>query len=343
MIPSKLRTAIIGFGKIASGYARDLQMAKYMKYSTHAQVLADHPDFSLEIVVDPDEESLNDAKITWGVKQTVQSIGEAIDRDRIDVVIVATPPSQRKNIIDSFPNLRGVLFEKPLSSDFQSAVKLGRKIREKKLLAQVNLIRRADKRTREFAAERLVREIGIPQSVFGLYGNGLINNGTHLVDLSRMLFGEVEYVQSIGAEGAFREGPIDNDLNFPFTLKMQSGLLVSFQPVRFSNYRENGLVIWGDKGRLEYLHGGITLLKSKVAPNRMISNSNEVVVDDAEKIESTLGEAIYEMYSNLAAAIRNKVELFSPIDSALETERVVDSLLDSARNGDTKVIINASL
>jgi len=34
-------------------------------------------------------------------------------------------------------------------------------------------------------------------------------------------------------------------------LSMRSGLDVSFQPLRFARYRENGLIAWGEQGRFD--------------------------------------------------------------------------------------------
>ena len=71
------------------------------------------------------------------------------------------------------------------------------------LLVQVNLLRRADECFRELAAGRMVELIGRLQAAQGLYGNGLINNGTHMVDLVRMLFGEVEEAKAVNATAGF--------------------------------------------------------------------------------------------------------------------------------------------
>ena len=54
----------------------------------------------------------------------------------------------------------------------------------------------------------LNKDIGKIQSAFGLYGNGLNNNGTHLIDWSRMFLGEVNWVQAIANGECLKEGPI---------------------------------------------------------------------------------------------------------------------------------------
>mgnify|MGYP001412936739 CR=1 FL=1 len=53
----------------------------------------------------------------------------------------------------------------------------------------VNYWRRADRLFQALAAGGLTEHVGSPQAVFGLYGNGLVNNGGHLIDFLRMLLG----------------------------------------------------------------------------------------------------------------------------------------------------------
>lgn len=336
-----LRTVLLGFGKIGAGYAADSRMANYFKYSTHAQVLKDHPQFSLEAVVDSDPEVCLSAVHDWKVKQAVVSIDQLKNRGEIDVLVMATPPTKRLGIAEKFSNLKAVLIEKPLANSFVEAEKLGEVLRQRRIIAQVNFLRRADIQTRNFANGCLFDEIGKPQFATGVYGNGLINNGTHMIDLVRMLLGEIVSVQSLGAENQFEEGPIKGDRNFSFLLKLKNGLLVSMHPLHFSHYRENGLEVWGEKGKLEYMHGGLTLLKSPLLPNRMMENTSEIACDHSVKIASTLGTAIYEIYTNLADAIHEAKPLLSPFESGLKTVKVVEALFLSAAQSNKEICLES--
>ncbi len=328
---SKFKTILVGFGKISSGYASDAQMAKNMKFSTHIQVLKEHPDFALEAVVDPCTEACRQAKDEWGVSEVYSNLGAIKEPERFEVAVIASPPETRSEIFNSLPKLKGVLLEKPIAVDFDSAKLFAKKLKERKLLCQINLLRRADFITRKLAAGKLSEDLGTIQALFGVYGNGLINNGTHMIDLVRMLCGEVKSVQSNAETNSFEEGPIKNDSNFAFNLNLKSGIVANFQPIRFSAYRENGIELWGEKGRLEYLHGGLTLLKANLEVNKMHSDQKQIALDNTTKIETSLGNAMYQMYENLAQALKSNEPLFSPIESALKTAEVVDALLQSKR------------
>lgn len=345
---AKLSTLLVGFGRIAQGYAADPQMSRSFRYSTHAQVLRDHPGFSFDAVVDPVVEKLHAAEKDWSVPHVAESLEALSNRETIEVAVLATSPGHRLEALNALPSLKAVLVEKPLGRDLDDAAHFCRVCDERNILVQVNLLRRADERTRELASGRLKDELGAIQAISGVYGNGLKNNGTHMIDLIRMLVGEVRAVTAIGSE-SFEEGP-DGDINFPFALTLEN-ICVTMQPLKFSHYRENGLDIWGTNGRLQYMHGGLTIVKHGLSPNRMLSDEMEVASDCTESMATTLGEAMYEMYSNLAECLHARSQeqkraggqqcpyLFSPADSALQTTRVVDALLQSFREGGTTIAV----
>lgn len=332
----KLKTVLVGFGRIGAGYASDPKMAKYFRYATHAQVLQEHPKFSFEGIIDP-REDLSVLARQWNVERFASSFDSFEYKENVDVLVLATPPEHRLSIISQFPNLKAVILEKPIASNMETAVQLMEYLCFRKILTQVNLMRRADVFTRSLAKGGLEAQVGVVQAVFGQYGNGLRNNGTHIVDLLRMIFGEVESVQALNVKKAFAEGPLNNDLNVSFEIVFKSGELATIQPLKFRYYRENALQFWGAKARLDYMHGGITIMKSGIAPNRMLSTENELAVDSVEGIESTLGHALYQIYSNLSAALSNEEDLFSPIESALETQRVIEAICDSVKKDGTKI------
>lgn len=334
MNKSPLRTLIVGFGRIAQGHAFDAVMAKTMKYATHAQVLKDHPGYSLEAVIDPNEEALSLAKQYWRIPKAFKRLEDLPEPNNIDVAVLATHPQDRLNYLEYLPNLKAVLVEKPLGIDFSDAAKFVSYCQQRKLPTQVNLTRRADSCTLHLAKGKLRELIGLTQIVHGVYGNGVKNNGTHMIDLIRMLFGEIERVQALPLSTSFIEGPLQHDLNFPFILQLLHGLTIVMQPLHFSNYRENGLDIWGEKGRFEYMHGGLTLTHYPSGPNRALDKTNEVAIDKPMTIASTLSTALWEMYDNLYKVVcGHENRLLSPVESAFETLKVIESAIKSHESG----------
>ena len=327
---ARLRTAVIGFGRVGSGYAEDQAMARYYKYATHAQVLADHPLYEWLAVIDPAAAARQDASTNWKVRHTAARLSDigALAND-IEVAIVATPPETRLDFLDQLPALRAVLVEKPLGRTLADGDAFARYCRERGILVQVNLWRRADQTLRHLADGELRTLIGAAVCGFGVYGNGLLNNGLHMVDLVRMLLGEVTSVMALSPDQILAGSPIADDINVSFALELVGGTVLTLSPLPFTNYRENGLDLWGAEGRLSIYNEGLTISYFQRRDNRAMTGEREVAADKPAYLESTVGTAFYHMYSNLAAAIAGEAQLWSPAESALRSSAVVEAIRQS--------------
>jgi predicted dehydrogenase len=323
------RVALVGFGRMAAGYASDLAMAKYYRYAAHAQVLRDHPRLDWRVVIESDPIARKVALKNWGVPTVVSSVEDlGISASEIDIVVLATPPSIRLGITSRLPNLRAVLAEKPLGVNLSSAHEFHNDCSERDLMMQVNFWRRADRGLRELANGGLTDLIGEPMVVNCFYGNGLLNNGCHMVDLVRMFFGEIRTYRVIDSGALTNNGPIPGDTNPAFCLQMHSGLIVTFSPIDFRLYRENGLIIWGSNGRLDILNEGLLVRHFPAVCNRAMSGEREIANDAGTDLQSTVGDALYWMYDNLLDALEldDRQILYSSASSALETSRWVDEI-----------------
>lgn len=344
MTHRRLPTALIGFGKMASGYASDPLMARYYPYSTHAQVLAQHEAFEWRAVVDPNPQARTSARSGWSVPcvaATVSGLGEVASG--IEVAVLATPPDTRLSLLDSLPNVKAILVEKPLGVDASGSRSFLGACHARGILVQVNIWRRADETFRALAAGGLHERIGQPQAASILYGNGLLNNGTHMVDFARMLFGEVESVQCVGAAAAQVEGPLPGDANPAFALNFSSGLCANFLPLRFADYRENGLLVWGRRGRLDILNEGLTLAHYPLRPNRAMSGEREIAADCPQVIPSTVGVALRHMYTNLAQTLAGTAALHSSGASAWATSQVVEAVRQAPLSGERVALTRGGL
>ena len=324
----RYKTVLIGFGRMAAGYADDPANARWYSYATHAQVLRDHPAFDWVAVVDPSAEARALAASRWGVPITAGSLEELSNAASIEIAVIATPPATRTGLLDHLPALRAVLVEKPLGVNLAAATIFVEDCIKRGIVGAVNFPRRYDPELITLANGGLVQSIGEPQAVFGTYGNGLRNNGSHLIDLVRMLLGPVVEAHAVVGGHRFVEGPIAGDSNFPFFMLLESGLSVSLQPLAFSAYREVGLDIWGGMGRVQLLHESLTLLTTPIADNRQLTGARELMHEASVHRHSGLGRALYLAYDNLASAIGGDASLLSPLENGLATMRVVESLME---------------
>ena len=332
-----LRSAIVGFGKIGAGYADDPIMARHIRYSTHVQVLSEHPGFDLVAVVDSSPEARDVARSRWNIEACFEDTEALAEFAEIDLAVIATPPDDRLAAIDPLPNLKAVVVEKPLGRDLEQGAALLDHCRGRGILVQANLWRRADEVYRDLASGGLEERIGRPQAAFGVYGNGLLNNATHMVDFAAMLLGEVTAVQAIGPARPRAGNPISGDSDQGFALVTQSGAVATWLPLDFDHYREVSLDIWGTAGRCEMLLEGLLARCSPRQPNRAVQGASEIGSDGPVAVRSTVGEALWHLYDNLVDALNGSATLWSPGENALRAERVAAAVLRSADMGGAEV------
>lgn len=327
--------AIIGFGKVAAEYAEDPLMARHYPVATHAQALASHPLFEWRAVVDPRPESRRLAQEKWGVASAFSTVRALAQAGTIDLAVLATPPEARLDAVELLPGLRAVIVEKPLGRTLAEARAFVDACQKRNIQIQVNYWRRADDDFRRLAAGGMQEAVGGVQAVFGVYGNGLRNNGSHMIDFCRMLFGEISSAEAIGGIVRRPDAPIAGDIDVPFRLSFESGLCAAFQAVDFADYRENSLDIWGRKGRLQVLQEGLSIQHAYRRENRAMRGEWEVASDAAEARTTSVGQAFRRLYDHTAAMLDSGAAAISSADSALRTETAVEAISASAlRFGD---------
>lgn len=329
----RYRTALVGVGKVGASYANDPLTQRFYQYISHAQVLANHPSFAWDAAVDPNASALAEAQARWGFRHAARTIEELIAQYDPEVLVIATPPTVRLDPVVACPNLKAVLCEKPLGNSIEEAKSFLDHCDARNILVQVNLWRRCDELYGRLAAGHLQELIGRPQAAHGVYGNGLLNNGTHIVDMCRMMLGEVAEVSVLGLVEKHNDLPLANDFDVSFSLTLADGMVVTLQALDFRFYREIALDIWGENGRLELLNEGLTNRLSRRAPHRALVGADEIAVDAPEMLAPTVGDALYRVYDNLAAALRGDESLRSSGASAWSTAVIIDAIRKCAEAG----------
>ena len=326
---------------IGAGLAADRKMANHFDYATHAQVLRDHPSFDWLAVVDPSPEARRAAE-SWGVPIVVPTVRELPATLRPEVVVIATKPNERDPELAKLNGLKLVILEKPLAHSAKAAAALLSSFDERLVAVQVNLFRRAEATTRSLSLGGLEDRIGDPQAVFGVYGNGLRNNAVHMIDLVRMLLGEVKKVHALGPITLLDNASVPGDISLPFALTLDTNVCATLQPLDFSHYREVGLDIWGTRGRLEILQEGLLTRVSSTAPHRALETDHEIACDRAKTLSGEYSRALYSLYDNAAEWLANGTPLVSPGTNALTNEVVLDAVVRSANAGGTAISVTSN-
>jgi predicted dehydrogenase len=209
---------------------------------THCGAYTAHPETTLVAVADP--QRAQSAAERWNARPYADP-HELLAAEQPEIVSVATPDHTHAELVEAClntPSVRAVLAEKPLALALADAERLAA---TERVLA-VNY-------TRRFAPafQRLAAELGAIQHVSGVYVKGLKHNGTHWLDLLRMLAGEPTVVR--GWDRLHEPGE-DPSLDAELTLENGAGVrLAALDTTRFTAF-EMDLVL--EHGRVRILEGG---------------------------------------------------------------------------------------
>lgn len=335
-VDSRMRVLIVGFGAIAQRYALDRVMARWFPFATHAQVLQAHPEFELTAVVDRDEQARGEAREKWGIKETVAHLEDLRDADQYDILVLATPPEVYLECLDVAPNIKAVVVEKPLGLSVDIARDFLNRCESTNILVQVNFPRRADRVMRSLV-KALPENLGEIQMATALYGNGLINNGSHVIDWARMFLGEVSWVSTFSEAPIVHESPFADDFNIPFVAGFENKSYLTASPLKFSHFRENSLDIWGSRGRLSFYQEGLMAKSYSLSEHRFSSDSREIPSDRPDVFLTDQGRAMYELYDNLYRCLTRNELLCSPGISALRVMEIIEAIRYSHSKGGVSV------
>ena len=192
------RALIVGCGKIAGGYNRGPDDAMVL---THALAYRNHPGCKLAACVDSNAEVLADFAARWDVPRTYLSLDQALDSERFDIVSVCSPTGTHlatlRRLLQARPH--AVFAEKPLDGDAKQAREIGAQFAAQEIPVAVNFTRRFDEAMH--ALRQSIREgrYGTLHSVVGWYGRGVVNTGSHLIDLVNYLTEREPTIEHVGA------------------------------------------------------------------------------------------------------------------------------------------------
>ena len=241
-----MRAAIIGCGKIASGFADDPLMRGDV--FTHAEAYVRCPDTQLAAVADVDPVRARACAERWRVPVWHTSVRALLEDVRPEVVSICTPDETHAQVAEEVLRygcgLKALLIEKPMAlteSDASGVLKLAR---ERGVVLAVDFMRRHARNMQ--AVRELIRagRIGTVESIQGLYGKGVLHNAVHWFDLVRMLTGEAAWVEAWN-----RLGDSETDPTLDVRLGLSGGAVATLAGCRAEAYSVFEMDIVGTRGR----------------------------------------------------------------------------------------------
>jgi predicted dehydrogenase len=184
------RAAIVGCGRIGTGTG-DPSLGR-SRIKSHAEAYLDLPNADLVGLCDPDAAPLARASSAWGVAAAFDDVATLLATTHPDLLSICAPPSEHVGILRLAieAGVKGVILEKPVAPDLATAHEALALVQASKTRVAVNYTRRFPPAYR--AAIETVRSGGLGriQHVHGIYTKGIVNNGSHMIDLLRAMLGD---------------------------------------------------------------------------------------------------------------------------------------------------------
>lgn len=232
----------------------------------HARAFSQHPRFRLTAAVDPEESCLENFRKEWDVPRGFHHLEEMLSDGAPDVIALCSPSEfhfpQIRQILAETRRLRLLFVEKPICLKAEELSEIRRWTRESGMPIMVNHTRRFDPPHRRLAEWIRSNQFGPLLEGFCTTYGGWLNNGTHWVDLLRMLFPQEPRVLSAQPVG-FGRGS-DADLR----VELQVGdAAVHLQPVNEKHYQIFEAEFRFKQGRVRILDFGKWIEAEEVRTN----------------------------------------------------------------------------
>lgn len=188
-----LKVIIIGCGKIAGGFKNDYFSNRPL---THASAFSLDKRFQILSCVDTNPDKLELFMKKWEINYGYKSIDDAFQNNFFDMAVISSPSIFHESHLLTLLNynIKLVLCEKPLGLNYQNCKSIVEEFHKKNISLAVNFTRRWDNRLSKVIDDIRKKKYGKIRKIIGLYNKGLINNGSHLIDIISRLTKNLEVV-----------------------------------------------------------------------------------------------------------------------------------------------------
>jgi len=321
---SPLSVLIVGCGDIAGGYdeAGDDKAVR-----THAGAYGRDDRFHVAACIDPDATRRAQFMAYWGVDEGFPDLAACrAGGGAYDVASVCVPTAHHGDALEGLLEmpLKAVLAEKPLTGDAARSRRIVEAYAEAARPLAVNYLRRFDAEMARLQAEIAAGAWGSLQSASAHYAKGLVNCGSHAIDLLHFLIGPLS---PVGVTDTVTDYQL-NDPTVSALLKTEAGAEVRLVGCDSRMYFPFELDLVMEKGRISLEDLGGRLRRRWVRPHPLFLH--QPALDDGVWTETELPHALANAVGSLYDHLKNQTPLPSDGASALLTEEVCAGLIKLA-------------
>jgi predicted dehydrogenase len=325
--PNSLSVLVVGCGNIAGQF--DQSRSRGDLPYTHAGAYTRDGRFNLSACVEPDDKRRADFMATWGVPVGFRLIEEAINSGHhFDVISICSPTGCHAHDLEIALRLkpRLVFCEKPITTSLAAAETLVEECRKGNVLLAVNYSRRFDPDVRKLQVDMQEGRWGQLRSIIGCYNKGILNNGSHMLDLINLLVGPVQIIE-VGK-------PIydffPSDPTIPVWLEGASALPIHLVCGHAEDYAIFELQLVFSQGVLTMEEGGMFWRERRVVDSATFNGYRalDAGVRQSGRYPHSMLLAVGNIYNAVTTA---GTPLASTGESALVAQRLCEQIKQQAR------------
>lgn len=330
------KAAVIGCGRIGCGFDDD-PLRKII--STHAKAYSENPKTELYALCDIDKTKLEKYGKKYSVSHLFTSVDDLLTKTKPDVISICTLPETHEEIVvkAAKAGVKGIFCEKPIAMSISAAKKMVEICEKNDMVLLIDHQRRFDPLFSKLKNEINGGLLGsVYQSVF-YYTAGIFNTGTHLIDLMRYFFGDVEWV--IGKNSTIQSSNPD-DPNIDGILAFRNGVFASLHTLNVKDCLIFEQDILGSKGRLRILSSGFELEYYGISDSRYFSSYKEFERSDLPFEVPKERQYMLEAVDHLVNCIENKINPLSSGNDGVKALEIILALIKSAKNSSKKTYLS---
>ena len=315
---TKYSVVVVGLGQIGMGY--DYEDYAGEMALTHCSAFKRHPGFNLLGGVDKSAQKRARFEHKFGLPAH-ETLGGFLEVSVPDVIVVAVPTQFHGKVFEEALSCepRLIVCEKPLSRDYDEARHFITQAANANVSVFVNHILRYEPSLLKIKA--LIDRGGFGKIYKGnvWYAKGLLNNGSHFVDLLAFLFGEMFDVRVFNAGRLWAD--VDPEPDFQITC---GNVDVVFRSTREEEFSFAQMELVGEKGLMLYSTTNGAFIRNIVSDPLFPGYK---ILGDEQRLTLGLDTVQLNVVENLYAHLTDGEKLRSDGESALATLSYVREVL----------------
>ncbi|MDC0152045.1 Gfo/Idh/MocA family oxidoreductase [Deltaproteobacteria bacterium] len=319
------RVLIVGCGNIAGVFDQGGHESDFPY--THAGAYSRDERFSLLACVEPDDDCRSEFMDFWGIPTGFRTIDEILDSGyQFDVISICSPTDCHAHDLEISLRLKPKLIysEKPVTTSLVETERLIEECNNNNILLAVNYSRRFDPDILKLQADMKAGRWGQLRSVVGCYNKGILNNGSHMIDLLHLLVGPMVTVKV----GKPMQDFSQNDPTVPVWLEGPQDIPVYLACGHASDYTIFELQFVFSQGVLTMEDGGLFWRERRVIDSKTFKGYR--VLNEGVRRSGEYPRAMLLAVGNIYGALTKNNPLASTGESALAAQRLCELIKQEA-------------